>query len=84
MVLLQTESLARRFGGIMAVDALDLNVTPGEIVGLIGPNGAGKSTVLNLISGALQPSAGKVIFKGEDITGKSPNKIAKMGKSSQL
>jgi branched-chain amino acid transport system ATP-binding protein len=78
-MLLQIEGLTKRFGGLEAVSSLDMSVRQGDIVGLIGPNGAGKSTVFNLITGVIRPSAGKVTFDGEDITGKRPHVIAKRG-----
>jgi branched-chain amino acid transport system ATP-binding protein len=66
--VLELQGLSRNFGGLAAVNRLDMAVDEGEIVGLIGPNGAGKSTVLNLIDGTLRVSRGIIIFKGENIT----------------
>jgi len=66
--MLELRNVSRHFGGVRAVDGLDLNVRPGEILGLIGPNGSGKSTTVNLISGLYQPSAGSIVFQGEDIS----------------
>lgn len=77
--LLETKGLTKRFGGLLAVDDLDLSVAPGEIVGLIGPNGAGKTTVFAMISGFLPPSSGTVLFQGADITGMSAFRIARAG-----
>lgn len=77
--LLSVDRLRKTFGGLVAVDDLSFRVEPGEIVGLIGPNGSGKTTVLNMISGALAPNAGHVRFKGRDISGASPFKIARLG-----
>jgi len=65
--VLDLKGLSRSFGGVRAVDSLDLTVGDGEIVGLIGPNGSGKSTTVNLITGLFPPSAGVVYFRGEDI-----------------
>lgn len=65
--MLDLKGLSRSFGGVRAVDSLDLTVGDGEIVGLIGPNGSGKSTTVNLITGLFPPSAGVVYFRGEDI-----------------
>jgi ABC-type branched-subunit amino acid transport system ATPase component len=69
VVILGTKSLSKHFGGLMAVSDVDLDVNEGEILGLIGPNGSGKTTLLNLINGLLRPSRGKVIFRGEDVSG---------------
>jgi branched-chain amino acid transport system ATP-binding protein len=66
--LLQIQNVSRRFGGLVAVGDVSLEVGRGEIVGLIGPNGAGKSTLFNLIAGAIPPSAGTILFDGQDIT----------------
>ncbi len=71
--------MSRRFGGFYAVKSLDFNISQGRITGLVGPNGAGKTTTFNLLSGFLQPSEGAVSFKGRDITGLSPDRIARMG-----
>ena len=78
-LVLCTRQLTRSFGGLQAVDSLDLDVNEGEILGLIGPNGAGKTTVFNLISGFQSPSRGSVIFLGKDITGWAPYRIARFG-----
>ena len=67
-VLLRTDGLTKRFGGILALDGVDLEVSGGEIVGLIGPNGSGKSTFFNVVAGFLSPSAGRVHWQGDDIT----------------
>lgn len=77
--LLAVQGLTRRFGGLVAVDDVDLSVMPGEIVGLLGPNGSGKTTVLNLISGALKPDGGRVVLRGGAIEGLAPYKIARLG-----
>jgi len=79
MPLLETRDLTRHFGGLAAVNHVDLTVEKGEIVGLIGPNGAGKTTCFNLLSGFLRPSAGSIVFDGEDITGLRPHQIAARG-----
>ena len=78
-VVLQTTGLARRFGGLRAVDGVDLRIREGRIHCIIGPNGAGKSTLFNLISGVLPPTAGRVAFEERDITRKSPQAIARLG-----
>ena len=79
MPLLECRGLVRRFGALVAVDGIDLAVEPGEIRAVIGPNGAGKSTVFNLITSVLKPSAGQVIFAGEDITGMPVHEVAQKG-----
>jgi branched-chain amino acid transport system ATP-binding protein len=79
MPLLETRGLSKHFGGLAAVNRLDLTVETGEIVGLIGPNGAGKTTCFNLLSGFLQPTSGSVIFANEDITGHRPHQIVTRG-----
>ncbi|WP_445503823.1 ABC transporter ATP-binding protein [Microvirga sp. G4-2] len=77
--LLITKGLTRRFGGLVAVSNLDLEIRPREILGLIGPNGAGKSTTFNLISGFYKPTSGKLFIFGENCTGKSPLTISRLG-----
>jgi len=67
--VLELKALSRHFGGVRAVDGLELSIARGEILGLIGPNGSGKSTTVNLITGLFAPSAGRVVFDGEDLTG---------------
>jgi branched-chain amino acid transport system ATP-binding protein len=78
-MFLEIKGLTKQFGGLTAVNQFDMNVNKGEIVGLIGPNGAGKTTLFNLITGILPPTRGKVIFNGEDITGKKPHIVARCG-----
>ncbi|WP_336367473.1 ABC transporter ATP-binding protein [Marinobacter sp. C2H3] len=77
--LLSLENIGISFGGLRAVDALDLTVKKGQIVGLIGPNGAGKTTVFNMITGVYKPTDGVVRWKGEAISGLPPYKIAQRG-----
>ncbi|MBE7374343.1 ABC transporter ATP-binding protein [Pseudomonas lopnurensis] len=77
--LLSVHGLEKTFGGLKAVQAMNFEVKPGEIFGLIGPNGAGKTTCFNLITGFYTPSAGRVMFQGEDITGRKPYAIAQKG-----
>ncbi len=79
--LLETKGLTIRFGGLAAVNELDLTVQKGEIVALIGPNGAGKTTVFNMLTGVYKPTAGEVRYDGERIDGLRPDKIAKQGVS---
>ena len=78
-LLLCTEKLSIKFGGLFAVSEVDLQVNQGEIRGLIGPNGAGKTTILNVISGIYQPTQGSVFFGSKDITGRSPHVITRLG-----
>lgn len=77
--VLEVQGLTRRFGGLTAVEDLTFEVRPGEILSLIGPNGAGKSTVFNLISGLYPPSAGQILFKGENIAGLKPDRVERKG-----
>jgi branched-chain amino acid transport system ATP-binding protein len=70
--LLETEALVKRFGGLTAVNGASLSVAAGEIRAIIGPNGAGKSTLVGIICGRLQPSAGRVLYRGRDITATPP------------
>jgi branched-chain amino acid transport system ATP-binding protein len=79
MALLEVTGLTRSFGGVTAVDHLDLLVEPGETVSIIGPNGAGKSTAFNLITGLDRPDAGTILFDGAPITGLSPVAVAGRG-----
>ena len=66
---LEAKNLTKDFGGIRAVDNVNLEIGRDEVVGLIGPNGAGKTTLIRMLTGILKPSSGKVTFKGHDITG---------------
>ena len=77
--LLEVTGISKRFGGLQAVHDLSLTVRDGEILGLIGPNGAGKSTVFNLINGVYPPDQGRIVFKGRNITGEPPYRIARHG-----
>jgi urea ABC transporter ATP-binding protein UrtD len=77
--ILATSSLAKSFAGFRAVDGVDIAISPGEVRGLIGPNGAGKSTLLKLIVGAIEPTAGRITFRGRDITGLPPHARARAG-----
>ena len=77
--LLEVSGLAKRFGGLRAVDGVGFTIAEGEILGLIGPNGAGKSTVFNLVNGVLPPTEGRVRFAGTDITGWPPYRVVRLG-----
>ena len=79
MPLLECKGLTRQFGALVAVDAVDMKLEPGEIRAVIGPNGAGKSTLFNLITSVLKPDAGEVLFSGENITRLPVHKIAQRG-----
>ncbi|WP_199260455.1 ABC transporter ATP-binding protein [Paracoccus binzhouensis] len=81
MTLLSVEGLGITFGGLKAVNDVSFKVEPGEIVSVIGPNGAGKTTLFNMISGIYQPGAGRVVLKGEDVTGMRPDLLARRGMS---
>ena len=77
--ILEARKVTRRFGGLVAVREVDLQVGPGQIIGLIGPNGAGKTTFFNCITGMYAPSDGDVLFEGRRINGLSPDRITKLG-----
>ncbi|OKO88998.1 branched-chain amino acid ABC transporter ATP-binding protein [Bradyrhizobium sp. NAS80.1] len=77
--MLSLRGLTRRFGGLTAVDAIDLDLARGELISIIGPNGAGKTTLFNLVTGLDRPDAGDVSFEGQDITGLSPERLAAEG-----
>ena len=77
--MLEVRGLTRAFGGLKAVDGVDLDVPEGAIVGLIGPNGAGKTTCFAAIAGFVKPDAGSVRFAGADVTGREPHVVARAG-----
>src|SRR5437763_11137897 len=79
MALLSVEGVTRRFGGIVAVDDVSLDVDEGEIVGLIGPNGAGKTTVFNLVTRLYRPETGEIAFGGESLLRTPPHGIVRRG-----
>jgi len=79
MAQLELHQVSKFFGGLAAIDGLDMSVDPGEIVGLIGPNGAGKTTTFNVITGELNPSKGSVLYEGRDISGLKPHQVSKIG-----
>src|SRR5215510_1439578 len=74
--ILCTEGLTVHFGGLTALNNVSIAVQPGEIRAIIGPNGAGKSTFFNCVTGVLRPTAGRIIFEGEDIAGLPPHRIS--------
>ena len=79
MTLLKTNTITMQFGGLTAVKDLSLDIHNGEIVAVIGPNGAGKTTAFNMITGVYKPTAGKILFGDQDITGLKPHLITRQG-----
>src|SRR5690242_7895881 len=79
MTLFSVQDLSIRFGGIRAVDSVSFDVEQGEVFSIIGPNGAGKTTIFNLISRIYNPTSGKLVFAGRDITHVPPHRIASLG-----
>lgn len=77
--LLQLDGVTHRFGGVVALDNVSIDVPPNRITGLIGPNGSGKTTAFNVISGFIKPTAGRVILQGRDITGLDPSRMTRLG-----
>lgn len=77
--LLVVERLTKHFGGLAALNQIDLQVHPGEILGLIGPNGAGKTTLFNVITGLMPPTSGRIIFAGKDITSMKAHMVCRLG-----
>jgi branched-chain amino acid transport system ATP-binding protein len=77
--MLAVRGMTRRFGGLTAVDGIELDVVAGELVSIIGPNGAGKTTLFNLIAGQDRPDAGSVALEGRDATGATPERMARLG-----
>ncbi len=78
-IVLKTDHLCIQFGGLKAVNDVNLVIKKGELYGLIGPNGAGKTTVFNILTGVYKPTSGRVYLCGEDITGKAPMEVNKKG-----
>jgi branched-chain amino acid transport system ATP-binding protein len=79
MALLEVTRLRKEFGGLVAVDDVDLEIEEGAIASLIGPNGAGKTTFFNMLTGVYKPTAGRILFDGKDITGKPPHAVTERG-----
>ncbi len=77
--ILEVRGLAKSFGGVTALDGVDLQIAAGETVAVIGPNGSGKTTLINCISGFVRPTAGRVLFRGKDITNLAPHRVAALG-----
>jgi branched-chain amino acid transport system ATP-binding protein len=78
-LILQVQHVHKRFGGLQALTDVTFDLPQGQILGLIGPNGAGKTTLFNCINGVYAPEEGRVIFRGQDITGRKPYRVAHMG-----
>src|SRR2546422_6738241 len=77
--ILVLKNVTKRFGGLVAVDDVSINIKRGEIFALIGPNGAGKTTLFNNVTGLFKPTSGHVILNGKDITGSKPHEVARLG-----
>ncbi|WP_438031272.1 ABC transporter ATP-binding protein [Sorangium sp. So ce233] len=77
--MLEVQGISKRFGGLQALSDVAFGVEDGEIVGLIGPNGAGKTTLFNVVSGVNAPEKGRIVFRGQDITGRPPYRVAQLG-----
>src|SRR5512139_899621 len=77
--ILKIENLTKRFGGVTAVDQVGFDLRQGEFLGLIGPNGSGKTTLINLITGFVKPTSGKITYRNKEITRKAPYTIACLG-----
>ena len=77
--LLTVSGISKQFGGVLAVDSVDIELMKGELLGLIGPNGSGKTTTVNLITGFVKPTAGEVYYRDERITGWPPYKVVRLG-----
>ncbi len=82
--LLEMKSVCKYFGGLRALDGVDLSLEPGKLHAIIGPNGAGKTTLFNVITGTLPPTSGGILFQGQDITGLPSHRIAKLGLARTL
>jgi len=78
-IILKTENITKKFGGLKALENVNIEVEKGKVVGLIGPNGAGKTTLFNVITGFYKPDGGRVLLEDKNITGLSPHQICKLG-----
>lgn len=78
-ILLKVDGVSKNFGGVAAIVKVSFELQKGELLGVIGPNGSGKTTLVNLLTGFVKPDSGKVIYRGSEITGKAPYKIAELG-----
>ena len=77
--VLEIRNLRKAFGGVVALSGVDVTAGTNEILGIVGPNGSGKTTLFNVVTGVLKPSGGTVVWQGQDITGRPPHAIARMG-----
>jgi branched-chain amino acid transport system ATP-binding protein len=78
-MILQVQNVTKRFGGLQALTEVNFELPEGEILGLIGPNGAGKTTLFNVVNGVYAPNSGRIIFRGQEITGLPPYEVARRG-----
>ena len=78
-VVLETRDVTRHFGAVKAADNLSLQLEEGQIVGIVGPNGSGKTTFVNIVTGYVKPAAGSVLFRGQEVTGRNPRELTKLG-----
>ncbi len=79
MSILELRDVSKRYGGVAALDGLDLQICDGEIRGIIGPNGAGKTTLFNVVTGTQRPTSGEILYNGENIAGLHPSSLARKG-----
>ena len=79
VTLLDVRNLSKSFGGVRAIVNVSFKLNQGEVLGVIGPNGAGKTTLVNILTGFIKPDHGQVFYKGRNITGMTPDKIANLG-----
>ena len=77
--VLECRNIERRFGGVVALNGIDMRINRGEIFGLVGPNGCGKTTLVNAVTGFYPPQSGQILLDGRDITGLAPHWIATLG-----
>ncbi len=78
-MILEIQNVSKLFGGLVALDQIDFVVQEGTVMGIIGPNGAGKTTLFNVINGVYAPDKGKIVFQGEDLSGRQPYEVAQRG-----
>ncbi len=79
MTLLDVRNLSKSFGGVRAIVDISFKLNQGEVLGVIGPNGAGKTTLVNILTGFIKPDHGQAFYKGRNIIGMAPDKIANLG-----